>query len=796
MSAKTKSVDNTLFYVLLGLVLLGLASAVLLLVVTDRTPETFSSISFDDPQGLPNKVKTGQNYSFEYTIKNFEQNETEYDVQTNLELYRLYDTTEGIYSCLSPYRRKVYVGWNNETQPTHLTIPDNNAIIPDLVILPDTANKVEWDTYYLEFSLGRAYGKGEFVIYFEADNKTKYKYSLNELTKQIYFENTPIGTLNLSKQNDIIKISYDGEKVSFEYNGEKIHSEEVFDGSNGQFGFESRDMFVSVSRMSIHKNKEVEIPDKDNIWEYAIYDELFYNKLSESRNQASKTIRMSRNYITDPIDSRIETPGIINGTEENLTSTTTSSNSLTTGTDDTELSEEEFFYKCDNEYTCNYLENKERIYNIKNINMTSLALSTPNTNYGSRFWLQTRDYNDSLILWESFNMDISYESLSETDSIFFMFGEDFAFQINKGSYSVITNVVGGLLIEQYPLENQKNYSVFGDNLDNFSINVDRNKIKIKIGEKEIEKEISATLNNKSFRMFHVNTYSSVRTVDILNSKEECNADKNEFYEFCEIIYEFERAQPREPQVDLTQYGSLTTVNNIIPEITTDQDSLVPEIQKEKIPTKTVAFDGPISIIQNDTNKSFGAEYKYLDGKGIVKMNLHALDGSVILSLTTDAINKQADIKYTLNNKNYTDEHKVLINRVLWQRWSINLKEKNTEIYLNGTKVFDIPLKVNSGYFSMTTDETHIEKRHTYIQNLNTGKRINFPHLEDPCQLRLIYTEKLYDDNVILEDGEEKTIQSKFTLNNYFDYGKVDVLMNGSSNTNNTALGIQFWMVRT
>ena len=298
-------------------------------------------------------------------------------------------------------------------------------------------------------------------------------------------------------------------------------------------------------------------------------------------------------------------------------------------------------------------------------------------------------------------------------------------------------------------------------------------------------------------MFHKNTYSTVRHVSIHNLDGECNTNGEEFYSFCEITYEFKTKRPKTPKINLSQYGSLK-----IPEKLKEQKTqyapkeLIPEIDKVKIPTKTTAFNGPISIIENETNMSFGAEYKYLDGEGLVDIKLHDLDGNTILDLNTDAANKKAKLTYTINGKEHSIEYKVKINRKIWQRWQIKLFDKNTKIYLNNTEIFSIPLKVKTGYFSMTTNGTHIEKRHTYIQDLKTGKRINFPLLEDPCKLRLVYREDLYSGNITIDSEKERIFENNFTLNTYFDYGKVKVSVNGSSNTNNTALETQFWMVRT
>src|SRR3989344_7680796 len=75
------------------------------------TEASFSEIYFPEPDNLPNGVFLGEKYNFTYLIKNDENKPSTYDYTSKLELFNLYDVTEGTYRCVAEQRKKVALEW-------------------------------------------------------------------------------------------------------------------------------------------------------------------------------------------------------------------------------------------------------------------------------------------------------------------------------------------------------------------------------------------------------------------------------------------------------------------------------------------------------------------------------------------------------------------------------------------------------------------------------------------------------------------------------------------------------------
>src|SRR3989344_8814693 len=73
--------------------------------------EDFSEVFFPFPNKLPNDVNVGENHSYTFTVRNLEGKPSTYDYYSKLELFNLYDATEGIYKCSAKKRKKVSLGW-------------------------------------------------------------------------------------------------------------------------------------------------------------------------------------------------------------------------------------------------------------------------------------------------------------------------------------------------------------------------------------------------------------------------------------------------------------------------------------------------------------------------------------------------------------------------------------------------------------------------------------------------------------------------------------------------------------
>jgi len=790
MSVEDKSIK--MLYVLLVIVLvLGIGSAVILEFLIPRDKDPFSTVSFSESQTLPNIVRLGSSYDFEYKIESFENETREYNVNTDLQLFRLYDTTEGLYSCLSPYRRKIYVQWENETNLTHVTIGKLNEIVPDMSIQPDENNIIDWRTYHLSFTAGRAFGIGELVIWFGSHDETKYQFSINAFTKKVYFGGEYIGDVNISRQNDKINIDYDGKNIKFTYNEKVLLDRPLSDGTNGQFGFETRDMFVTLSQMTVYKDENVEVPDRGDVWDYDLDSNMYYTQMENSRQKISRNVYMWRSYINNAEDEelirqRTETPGVI----EDLLNRTP---------EDTPVTQEITPFECDNPFACNYLRTNNETYFVEGLSLIDLGLSIPQTNYGRRFWLEPRNGTEAAIPWDYFTLEATYDSLYVRDSIMFLFGDKFAIMFTNKSISTLIVNSSGVVVKQYPFFQQRNTTVNGILQDNFTLQAEGKFIHIISGEQDLRIQLNEPLYNISPKILHMNTFSSVRELKIKSSNPSCK--KEDFYEFCEIVYNFEGGRVSNTiKPNPEQYGKIILGDNTNIFVGSNNSDLKENnstyLKENGILSKTIVFNGPLTTIVNKTNFSFIARYKYLDGDGKIKITLYNPDGQTIVSMTSMPKDDAVLIIDNTEVKNKYLRYNYFIKDDIWQEFSIKVYENNISFIHNVTTIASVPATIRSGFFSIITEDTYAELKDVRLEyfSQNMGRRL--PLLDDPCRLRLVQHEHIYNETFTLEPNNLKEIKNNFKLDKFFDYGLINVSLNGSSGTNGTPLNIQFWMVRS
>lgn len=752
--------DKVLGYILIAGLILGIIAAVILVIISRQPPEPFSAVYFTNPDDLPNLVRIGNTYAFDYAIQSHENETREYDITTKLELFRLYDTTEGLYNCLSPYRHKIYLKWTNETNLTHATIQDELELIPDLRIEPDHSNTINWNSYYFSADLGNAYGEGEFIIFFANENYTKYKISINQKENQSYFNDEAIGKINMSNQNDKIRIEYKNQELEFYYNNKLITRKKIEDATNGQFGFETRDTFVTLGGAKISRDQEIEVPDREHIWEYQIDTNLYYNLLGLARQNENKEILMVRNFISaetfQPLPGlRTETPAETDE-EGNIIP-------IPSG------------ISCYNEFACKYQSTNENNYQIELNNITSLLYSLPRINYGNSFWLTPRTQEDKYIIWNNFDVNVNLQSFTGQDSMAVKFDEDFAVLITTNTFSAIIRTDKGIIIQQKPKNLQK-YNDSNNILnENFTIKIRGSEVELIFGNDSLIVETNKDFNNSSIDLFHHNTFSSITKIEIKDSSEECNDSK---YKFCKLTYKFQQPTPRQSEQNPTDFGTIK------------QEQIITDT--EKILSRTLEFSGVATRIINKTNITFNANFIYLDGDGVIDFVYKDLDGNekarVSVNMENNAIELNGTRQKTINQVLQKDAWHEITLKLLQDGW-INVMHNRTDLGL-------MPTGTNTGYFSIEQKNTYAEFRQVSIRDDVTGRTTNIPLLDDPCQLRLVYSKTIRQENFTLEPETRKEYKEFFKLNEFFDYGKVSITMNGSSNTNNTALGIHFWMVRT
>jgi len=383
-SSRKSSEDKKLAIIVAIMLFFGIIGIFFVNTYTHIPPAPYSTLGFNNPTNLPNEVEITKSYNFNYNITSHEHNLTNYSVKTTFELFRLYDITEGLHSCLSPYRKKVYISWTNETNLTHISTPQKTPI-PDLTIIPAVKNPINWtDRFTLTFDQGKSSGDGIYVIYYQnlETNKTLFEIKIFTKTGKVFFNNQNKSNITLHSQNDKIKLNYRNNHLEFIFNGNSIFSEPITLTPNAQFGFETRDVFMYVGNVKIQHKDEIDVPDKENIWEYIIDYNLIYHLQGELRSLQTVKHTLFR-YYSDP---------------DNFTK------------------EEEKF-----------------------------QLNVPLNATKPSFWLESKNANNSLIPWADSILNITFPNIEPKANIVFLIGNSTKILITNSSIT-LDNIYGKYLI--------------------------------------------------------------------------------------------------------------------------------------------------------------------------------------------------------------------------------------------------------------------------------------------------------------------------------------------------------------
>lgn len=723
-------ISDLLLFVLTTSVLISILFVAYFIISTDYSDDSFSTLEFSNPDLLPSSAQTDSTKSFEYSVDSYEHKLNNYTVQSSLELYRLYDATEGIYDCLADFRRKIYLHYTNESPVRYIWNNNTNNIVKDLVIEPNYAELINWSHYKASASAYNEFGEGQFLLYFENNNTLFYTLLIDGTTNNTYLNQTYIGTLSDAEDVGIF-IEYKREQLFISVNDELFYSF-PFVESEGQFGFESRNAYYKFG-LTVYRDEPIEIPVLGNVMNYEISLNYYYNLLRSARNDLSKSYNFVRQY-----NSREDTTVIPRN--------------------------------C-NSFPCTYTFTSGQSLVLENqTNVSDYIVNLPWNNLTLPFWHISQETVE--IPWYYFNISGTHPALSTDASISLIFDEDLALTLTNKSITIFYQEENNIHIQQVPYDNTT-----------FRIYVKNTTIEIESSAGPVSINIPFQLYNKTLQLYTINSISTIS--ELVLEKYSC-----ESYSFCKITI-LPSATRRFTNEVIENLGEATTVNSIssfrksISSIQEEQID-VPEQVINSIPDTINSFNGAQALIKNSSNFSFSFRTEYLDGKGLISLLFRDLNDSVVFNVTHDFFQG----KMFVNGRST----QLISNPLGWRRISLSYKDGNMTAYFNGTQIrsFKHPGPLD-GYFSIESYDTHNELSDLYLQRDEFSR--NLPLLEDPCRLRLVYSEVLRNEDFSLEPQDSKIFTDSFTLDRFFDYGKVNVDLYGSSQMNNTPLHIHYWLVR-
>jgi len=306
----------------------------------DRAPVSFTELYFPEPDSLPNEVLTGTPYNFTFVIKSNELKPTTYDYTSRMELFRLYDVTEGIYRCVSRQRKKVNFDWMEGNASTGISLlagsdevlnsaQQSSLLVPQALELGDQAensapsnqddetysgffmsqtddyNWIDWPNYNLEYVLTDAMDAGNFTTIFHDKGKIKYTITMSKPNGEVmlsYLNGTDLikrtERVLLSSNNDV-HIIYKG-TLQYYLNRELVFNESVPDATAGKFDFRFDNDYFILNRLLLYKDHAIEVTSPQYVKEFDIDNSLIFERIKNLSLASSFDILYNSENVNYP----------------------------------------------------------------------------------------------------------------------------------------------------------------------------------------------------------------------------------------------------------------------------------------------------------------------------------------------------------------------------------------------------------------------------------------------------------------------------------------------------------------
>ncbi len=741
----------------------------------------FSEIYFSELDSLPNEVVIGNEYNFSFTIRNLENEPSTYEHRSIVELFNLYDTTEGIYRCVSQQRKKVQLRWleGNESVGTIFLIQKNNSNNAAFIYSDtDEYGSIDWPSYNIQFIYENVLGGGSFTIFFYYDDFIRYSITLNEEESEVELFYRNHNKTSFVKENVTFK---EQNKVLINIsNSLKLHINDRLvvdinstDLINGEIGFRMDNSLVLLGNLIVYKISPVGVTLSRYIREYDIDNSLIIKKIEEFMASTKEDLYLIRNLLN--------------------------------------LSE----IKCNNN-ECNklksFLNNPQNIYTLNfnySINETdTLRLLDDKQTTLLPSYAVTQNTTSTEIVWPFYNIKMNFQILVKPHTFIVSF-TDFMIMLHNSNIFLIIHDNNATKIQRRvnPAEIGINELFIESENNNFIVYI--NNIPIFNFYKEIR------LNKIS--LYTKNTFMIFDDIVVINEDKGC---KNSFAsKECRRVYVIaaEKSLSTEETSVLTQPLKLSVGLSLIPflgatkifDFETNESKLLPkpsiaqlinyEIEvnrsqfNENIPSERYSFDGKSALLVNLSNYSFRFNFNVLDGIRIIENSFYGNDRIEIAKLI---INQPKNEVYLFTNFKGTlvkNTAYLNVSRYDTHKYELLFEQNKSIYYIDDKKIFEINgIDMSNGFFSISTYNTYADITDIVLFNRVPKKYIPFIISADPCNLRKIKEMIISKGSLYLDDEEHSTINQSFVINDDFDFGLVSVTLK-QANRNDTE--IHFWVLK-
>ncbi len=760
------------------------------------TEASFSEIYFPFPDGLPNQVVLGQSYNFTFLVKNNEGKPATYGYSSKLELFNLYDTTEGIYKCVAQQRKKVLIGWLYANETNETLQSDNNKITgyasysPEPFQSPspttiysqsDDYGRIDWDSYIIEYSYENLLGGGSFTTFFYNNDSVKYSFKIIYETSEVEFIYPEKGAvksekrkIDLNKQGHNIIINASGNTLRYKIDGQPLFNKSIHNLTDGKIGFRMDDSYILLGRMITYKDTPIQVTSSKYIREYDIDNSLIISKIEEYREASEEKYTLYRN--------------LVNTTEECTVP------------------------EC--EALRSFLNNPQSPhFNISIMNETGVvSLLELNKATALPNYYITQNISASKLFWTNYTTRIYFQTFVKAHS--------FVISIDKSLMVVFHNqnmYFASKSEGNWAIHRRRSYVEIGVNellleAKDGNIVFYINKIPIFSFKKEI--------NFKDVALYTKNTFVVFDDITVTNKDGKCR--------FNSISKDCKRAYSIESERRISSSGQLRIVTEPIKfsagialapfigvagifetgaQNTTTNRSARPsakqlieyeiEINRSlvntNIPSEKYIFDGRNARLLNQTNYSFAFNFHLLEGVRLIETSFYDNTNTEISKFV---INQPSSEVYLFTNHQGSVVKSTAVfnvSRYEGHKFEMAFDSDKTSYHIDNKKIFDIGgVDMSNGYLSISTYSTYADITDIRVYDQNLRRFIPYTINEDPCKLRKIDEIPIVKGPLYLGDNENKTITSGFSISKDFDYGKVSAALKQEAKNESE---IHFWVVR-
>lgn len=756
----------------------------------------FSEVYFPEPDSLPNDVLQDELYNYSFTIANHEGVPFTYSYNTTLEIFNLYDVTEGIYKCAAQQRKKVYLKWVNESPASEnspfaldditgfAAASDDKEEGPEIIFSEsDDYAYIDWPHYTAEYSYENTLAAGAFTTLFHDNDYVKYSFTIYEDTGEVKFGYMDNGIMKyevkktgeLGQSNEIVINATD--KLDYYINRKLIFSMKIDNFTNGKFSFTANDTYVLLGGFVLYKDSKIQLTRSKNIRDYEIDNSLVFEKLEEIRTSSEDNYYLIRNITNAVVPCReqecISISSFLNAPNTSLFKT---------------------------------------VYGPLN-ETEIIGLSQSRGQSSIRSFQYVQNSSAPELFWPNYTLKVHFETFVKFHTILFNFEDKLMVMLHENNAFFIE-----LDDNETRIYRRTNYVEIGVN--ELSLESTDDLVILYLNQVPIFSTKRA-LNLNKVSVYTKNTLIALDDISAARKDKGCRAVSlsKECRRAFKIPAERRSSSVNQPRITAEplilsaglaaapflgaqlfdvnpsdgQYINDTFVNNLSLSRLIDYElDIDPSLINNEIPSERYNFDGRNARIANMANYTFSFNFDLLDGLGFVESSFFSDDkksfikfmlyrplNELYLFRTSGASLLKDSIKLDkLEDKNHNFE--------------VKYENSTTTYYLDNKRVFDVEgFNISSGFFSISTLNTYADFRDIRIYDGASKRYIPYYINKDPCSLRKISEIIIDEGSLYLDEGENRNISRKFIIDMPFDYGRVNVNL---AKPGVNASEIHFWMV--